>query len=300
MNGGEMRGFFTVTLFFAALGLFSHQASGEEVFGCASKSSGYIRIVTGSDRCKSWENPVVLGQTGETGLAGAQGAPGPPGPTGPPGPAGPPGPPGPKGPAGETGPPGHAGEPSVQVQTAVQPQQSGSDNTPTKTPAPAYGGTNTSVSIVVEGLALAAVVLSITTICMLFYFYRIIQRIAAELSTTSTTLGFNTERLEKISERYILNIFLIMKDILLHKSQLPGKEEKKPKADPYDENVETAVIKILMRPEVTTLRDLHFILKGRFDEEQIKEAVFRMRAQGIVTWEGSENRLDLTTPITSA
>ncbi len=279
-----MRGFLITALCFATLGLFAQQASaaGEEACGCVHKRTGNIRIVTSTDQCRSWENPVVFGKTGETG---------------PPGPPGPAGPPGPRGPAGETGPPAQITETPAQPQTSAQPQGPGSQSAPIRAAAPADQGTAQAVSILIQALALVAIVLSITAICMLFYFYRIIQKIAGELYSTSKTLGFNTERLEKISDRYILSVFLMMKDILLYKSQLPEKEGNKTHTDPFEEDVQTAVKKIVDRPGVTTLRDLYFILRGRFSEQQIKEAVFGLRAQGIITWEGSETRIDFTTPI---
>ncbi|MGO9532250.1 MAG: hypothetical protein ACLP3B_13885 [Syntrophobacteraceae bacterium] len=291
-----MKGFLTAALIFATLGLFTQQASaaGEEACGCIHKRTGNIRIVTSTDLCRSWETPIVLGNPGETGPAGSPGAPGPPGPAGPPGPQGPPGP------IGETGPPGPVAEAPVQPQTAAQPHESGGQSAPVNAAAPAGQGPWLAASTLILGLALVAIVLSITAICMLFYFYRIIQKIAGELYSTSKTLGFNTERMEKISDRYILSVFMMMKDILLYRSQLPEKEEKKPQADPFEEDVETAVKKIVDRPGVTTLRDLYFILRGRFSEQQIKEAVFRLRATGIITWEGSETRIDFTTPISLA
>ena len=208
--------------------------------------------------------------------------------------------PGPRGPTGETGPPGPAAETPVQPQTAAQPHESAAQSAPVKATAGAGQEQGLAASTLIAGLALVAIVLSITAICMLFYFHRMIQKIAGELHSTSKTLGFNTERLEKISDRYILSVFMMMKDILLYKSQLPEKEEKKPQTDPFEEDVETAVKKIVDRPGVTTLRDLYFILRGRFNEQQIKEAVFRLRATGGITWEGSETRIDFTTPISQA
>jgi hypothetical protein len=288
-----MRGFLIGALLFAALGLFTHQvsAAGEEVYGCVHKRTENIRIVASTDLCRSWENPVILGKTGEFGPAGPQGPPGPPGPAGPPGP---------RGPTGETGPPGRVTEAPVQPQTPAQPQEPGGQSAPMKATAPADQGTTPAVSILIPGLALAAIVLSITAICMLFSFYRIIQKIAGDLYSTSNTLGFNTERLEKISDRYILSVFTMMKDLLLYKSQVPEKEGKKSQTDPFEEDIETAVKKIVDRPGVTTLRDLYFILRGRFSEQQIKEAVFRLRSEGAITWEGSETRLEFTTAISPA
>ncbi len=288
-----MRGLIIAALFFVPLGLFTQQAAvaGEEVYSCVNKSTGHIRIVSSTDRCRSWENPVVLGKTGEIGPAGPQGPPGFPGPAGPPGP---------RGQAGETGPPGRASEAPVHPQTAAQPQESGSQSAPMKATAPADQGPNLSLSILIQGLLLVAIVLSITAICTLFYFYRLIQKIEGELSSASKALGFHTERLEKVFDRYILSVFLVMKDILLHKSQLPQKEEKKPKTDPFEDDIKIAVRKILERPGLTTLSDLYFILRGRFGEQQIKETVFRLRAEGVITWEDSETGIDFTTPISLA
>ena len=279
-----MRSFLIGALLFAGLGLFTYQvsAAGEEVRGCVHKRTGNIRIVTGTDKCWSWENLIVLSNAGESGPAGPQG---------------PPGPPGPIGPTGETGPPGPVVEVPVQPQTTAQTQESTAQSAPMKATEPAGQGTRPAVSILITGLALVAVVLSITAICMLFYFYRIIQKTASELYASSTTLGFNTERLEKISDRYILGVFMMMKDLLLYKAQLTEKEAKKPQADPFEEDIEIAVKKILDRQGVATLRDLYFVLRGRFGEQQIKDAVFRLRAEGVITWEGSETRLDFTTAI---
>ncbi len=279
-----MKSFLIAALLFAGLSLFTYQvsAAGEDVCGCVHKRTGNIRIVSSTDKCWSWENPVVLSNAGESGPAGPQG---------------PPGPPGPSGPTGETGPPGPVVEVPVQPQTAAQTQESTAQSAPMKATEPAGQGTRPAVSILITGLALVAIVLSITAICMLFYFYRIIQKIASELCATSTTLGFNTERLEKISDRYILGVFMMMKDLLLYKAQLTEKEAKRPQADPFEEDIEIAVKKIVDRPGVTTLRDLYFVLRGRFSEQQIKDTAFRLRAEGVITWEGSETRLDYTTAI---
>ena len=113
-------------------------------------------------------------------------------------------------------------------------------------------------------------------------------------------LGVTAERLEKIADRYVLNVFQILKETLNSKSQLSGKEDKGPAADPFQEDVETAVREIVERPGITTLRDLCFILRGRFSEQQIKDSVFRLRTGGAVIWEGSETGLDFTTPISPA
>jgi len=288
-----MRGVLIAALLFATLGLFTRQASaaGEEVNGCVHKRTGNVRMVTSTDLCRSWEYPILLGKTGESGPTGPQGLPGPPGPAGPPGPSGP---------TGETGPPGRVTEAPMQPQPAAQSQESGSQSAPMKFAVPADQGTMPAVSILISGLAFAAIVLSITAICMLFHFYRMIQTIAGELHSTSKTLGFNTERLEKISDRHILGVFTIMKDLLLYKSQVPSKEGEKPKADTFEEDIDTTIKNIVDRPDVTTLRDLYFILRDRFSEKQIKETVFRLRAEGVITWEGRETRLDFTTAISPA
>jgi hypothetical protein len=155
-------------------------------------------------------------------------------------------------------------------------------------------------SELVPALALIAIVLSITALCLIIYFHRVIQKTASEISATSKVLGLSAERLEKVADRYVLSVFLILKDILIYKSQLPGSEDKEPGADPFQEDVETAVKKIVERPGVTTLRDLFFILRGRFSEQQIKDSVSKLRTEGAITWEGNETRLDFTTPISLA
>lgn len=322
-----MRSVLIAALCLATLGLLTQRtpASAQDVSACVNKRSGFIRVVPNVDRCKSWENSITVGKTGDISPPGPAGPPGPPGPegpagiagptgqagatgptgptgiAGPTGPAGPEGLAGPAGPPGPTGPPGresHAGDAPPETSTAGQPQKSGSQ--PAIAQAPPAQGTDPAASNLVTALALAATVLSITALCLMLYFYRIIQKISGEISSTSKTLGYNTERLDKIADRYILSVFLIMKDILLYKSRMPGTEEKEPRTDPFQEDVEFAIKKIVDRPGVTTLRDLYFVLRGRFSEQQIKEAVFRLRAQGGITWEGSETKIDFTTPISPA
>ena len=306
-----MRKFLIATLCFAALGLLMPRtpAFAQDVCGCVNKSTGLVRIVSSTERCRSWENPVMLGKTAETGPAGPPGAAGPPGPQGLPGPQGPPGAPGPpgpqglpglQGPPGEPGPPGHevhASETTAQTPAAGAPRESGSQ---TASQAPAEHGIIPRASELLLALALIAIVLSITALCLVIYFYRLIQKTSSELSATSKVLGLGADRLEKVADRYVLSVFLILKDILIYKSQMPGREDKEPGADPFREDVETAVKKIVERPGVTTLRDLYFILRGRFSEQQIKDSVFRLRTEGAITWEGSETKLDFTTPISLA
>jgi hypothetical protein len=149
----------------------------------------------------------------------------------------------------------------------------------------------------VAALALIAIVLSITAICLIIYFSRVLQETASEISVTSKLLGITAERLEKVADRYVLNVFQTLKEILNYKSQPPGRENKGPMADPIQEDLETTVKKIVERPGVTTLRDLYFILRGRFSERQIRDSVFRLRTEGAIIWDGSETGLDFTTPI---
>ncbi len=322
IQGGEMRNVLRAVLCFAALGLLTQRApaSAQDVNACVNKRSGFIRVVPSVDRCKSWENSIIIGKTGEcppgaAGPAGTPGPVGPAGPAGPPGPTGPEGPPGPTGltgptgpegptgPAGATGQPGResrAGDAPSETSTVGQPQKSSSQPATDRLPATSNQVTGSAVSILVAALALVAIVLSITAFCLILYFYRMIQKISGEISSTSKTLGSNTERLDKIADRYILSVFLMMKDILLYKSRLSGVKEKEPRTDPFQEDVESAIRKIVDRPGVTTLRDLYFVLRGRFSEQQIKDAIFRLRAQGVITWEGSETKIDFATPISPA
>lgn len=290
-----MRRFLTAALCLAALALFFWPApvSAEETCGCVNKRTGLIRVVPSVDRCRPWENPVLLGKTGEPGPAGPQGSEGPAGPQGPAGAVGPEGPQGPEGPAGEPGPPGReaAVKSTKDADEGVRPA-----------PAPPAGQWPAFISSnLVPALCISAIVVSVLAVCLMLYLFRITQKSVAEIAAVSKALGINTERLEKVSDRYILSVFLVLKDILLMRSRLPGaQDEKGPAADPFREDVETALKKILDRPGITTLRDLFFILRGRFGEQQIKEAIFRLRAEGVVTWEGSETKIDFSTPISLA
>lgn len=97
--------------------------------GCVQVSSGQLRLVSASERCRPNEARiqwVANGPTGPTGPAGAAGPPGPAGVqglTGPAGPTGPQGPAGAAGPAGETGADGSAGPVGPQGPTgATGPQ----------------------------------------------------------------------------------------------------------------------------------------------------------------------------------
>jgi hypothetical protein len=152
-------------------------------------------------------------------------------------------------------------------------------------------------SLLVLALAIIAIVLSITAICLMIYFSRAIHEKATDISVTSKLLGITAERLEKVADRHLINVFQILKEIVNYKSQLSGKESKEPAATPSREDIETTVKEIVERPGITTLRDLCFILKGRFNEQQIKDSVFRLRANGVITWDGGETGLDFTTPI---
>ncbi len=85
------------------------------IYGCITKLTGAIRIVSAPGQCKSnealifWNQTGPQGPQGAQGPAGPQGAQGPPGPAGPQGAQGPPGPAGPQGAQGPTGPQGPAG-----------------------------------------------------------------------------------------------------------------------------------------------------------------------------------------------
>ena len=78
---------------------------------CRTKTLGYVRVVSGTAKCRKNELPLAWnvqgpkGDPGPAGPPGAAGAPGPAGPRGPEGPAGPPGAAGPPGPKGDPGPP---------------------------------------------------------------------------------------------------------------------------------------------------------------------------------------------------
>jgi Collagen triple helix repeat (20 copies) len=80
--------------------------SAETVRACASKRTGELRLLRGSQRCRSTETRVSWNVRGARGVAGPAGAQGTAGATGPAGPAGPQGP---QGAAGAAGPQGLAG-----------------------------------------------------------------------------------------------------------------------------------------------------------------------------------------------
>jgi hypothetical protein len=188
----------------------------------------------------------------------------------------------------------------IETPTAGQPQKPESPPAPRAPATQGDRGMVFALSELAPALALIAIVLSLTALCLIIYFFRALQRTASDIAAVSKVLGLSAERLEKVADRYVLSVFLIIKDILVYKSQLTGREDKAPETDPFQEDVETAVKKIVERPGVTTLRDLYFILRGRFSEQQIKDSVFRLRTEGAITWEGSETGLDFTTPISLA
>jgi hypothetical protein len=279
----------------------------EEVHGCYHKSNGIVRIVPDSDRCKSWETHVILGKQGEVGPAGPQGPAGLPGAVGPQGPAGPPGPAGIPGPQGPPGEQGQAGPQGLKGETAqASSSQAGQPDQP-QSGEPVSGksvgsfirGANESISLLILISAIVSAVLAIITLCLVIYFFRAIHEMSGEALTASRNISFNADRLEKISDRFILSVVMIMKDILLDmKAHSTRKEDVRPQADSVQESLVTAIKEIVGRPAITTPRDLYFILRGRFGEQQVRETLLKLRAEGVVTWEGNEDGIDYTTPIT--
>lgn len=309
-----MKGFLILAILFAVL-TFSQQpaVADEEVYGCYHKTNGIVRIVPGLDKCKSWENPVVLGKQGEAGPAGPVGPAGTSGTIGSPGPAGPAGPQGPPGPQGPQGSPGEPGKPGPEGPRAetAQPSSSNSsvqqDHASNGQPAPGKPAesltrtANESLSLFILIPAIVSAVLSIITLCLVIYFYRAIHRIAGETVVASQHISFSSDRLEKISDRFVLSVVMIMKDILLDMKAPHGKkEDSRVQTDHVQENLVSAIREIVGRPSITTLRDLYFILRGRFSEQQVKETLLRLRAEGVISWEGDDEGIDYTTPINLA
>jgi hypothetical protein len=158
--------------------------------------------------------------------------------------------------------------------------------------------TNETISLLVLIPAIVSSVLALITLCLVIYFYRAIHRIAGEAMVASQHITFSSDRLEKVSDRFILSVVMVMKDILLDMKSHPAKkDDARVQADPVRESLVTAIREIVGRPAVTTLRDLYFILRGRFSEQQVKETLLRLRAEGIINWEGGEEEIDYTTPI---
>jgi hypothetical protein len=290
-----------------------HGQDEEAVYGCYHKSTGALRIVPGLDKCKSWESPVTLGKTG---AAGPQGEPGPPGAAGlegPPGPAGPAGPAGPVGPQGRAGPPGPQGPPgqaSQEVpqperdkpagQSAAQPQQQAAQPVPAPAQAPGAPA-DTTMYVLVLIASLISAVLSLVAIGMVIVFSRMITNAAWEAGTAARTLAMNVDRLEKLSDRFIMNTLQLVRDFVLDLiSPMQKKDVVKGHPEPFHEDVETAIREIVSRPGITTFRDLHFILKDRFSKEEIKQALLKARTAGVLTWEGDEAGLDYAIQITLA
>ena len=115
-------------------GLLTATARGQSVNpinACVKKTTGALRVVTATAKCKKSEFAVQWSITGPTGPSGPQGASGPQGVAGPSGPVGPvglTGPSGPQGPMGlagsqgSTGPQGATGSPGVGAITAIDSQ----------------------------------------------------------------------------------------------------------------------------------------------------------------------------------
>ena len=160
---------------------------------------------------------------------------------------------------------------------------------------------NESNSLLILIPAIISAVLAIITLCLIIYFYGAIHRVAGETAVASQHINYSSDRLEKISDRFILSVVMIMKDILLDmKTQPAKKEDLRAQTDPVQENLVTAIKEIVGRPAITTLRDLYFILRGRFSEQQVKETLLRLRTEGVLSWEGGEEGIDYTTPISLA
>jgi Collagen triple helix repeat (20 copies) len=109
MKGGRAYAAFGLVCALAISGVAvasSSQSGAGTVRACASKRTGELRLLRGSQRCRSTETRVSWNVRGPRGVAGRAGAPGSAGATGP---AGPTGPQGAQGAAGATGPQGTAG-----------------------------------------------------------------------------------------------------------------------------------------------------------------------------------------------
>ncbi len=280
-------------------------AAEEEVHGCYHKTTGILRIVTDADRCKSWENHVALGKTGERGPAGEPGKPGPPGQMGPrgmpgpegaQGPQGPPGPPGTSEPAGAQGSPGFSGAHEQPTPGALKASpQANADQ------APPFRGSPLWLFVLIT--AIASSVLSIAAVCLLLILYRMLREAAAQSAASSRAIGVSSERLENLNDRITVRLFQVMKEILLDRMSGEARGSRKEEAPSrpsgdFREDAETAVIEIIRRPATTTLRDLQYILRDRFDDRMIEETLSRLRKDGALTWEGEEAVPAFTTPIT--
>ncbi|MGW0587550.1 hypothetical protein [Streptosporangium sp. NPDC002607] len=101
------------------------QTSGADlIYACKAKSTGYVRLVNATTKCKPTEVKVWWTKQAGEGQSTVAG-PGPQGETGPRGPQGPQGLTGPQGPIGKTGPQGPAGKPGA-------PGEAGKDGAPGK------------------------------------------------------------------------------------------------------------------------------------------------------------------------
>lgn len=297
--------FILAAMLFAAVSLAPIQgfAADEEVHGCYHKTTGILRIVPDADRCKSWENHVALGKTGERGPAGEPGKPGPagpqgqrgmPGPEGPQGPQGPPGPPGQPGPAGAQGPVAPSGAQEQPGQGAVKSPPSAS---PDQTPP--FRGTALWPFVLIT--AVASSVLSIAAVCLLLILYRMLRETAVESSAASRAIGVSSDRLENLNDRITLRLFQVMKDMLLDMRSRDIKKDDAPgRGGDFREDADRAVIDLVSRPGTTTLRDLQYILRDRFAEREITDTLARLRKEGVITWEGDESGPAFTKPITLA
>jgi hypothetical protein len=113
-----MRELFIITVLVSAILIAGITDSWAQavISGCVNSRKGALRIVAGSEACRSseyfisWNQQGIQGPAGPTGAIGSAGAMGPAGHVGPAGPAGPVGPIGPQGSMGLTGPQGPKGD----------------------------------------------------------------------------------------------------------------------------------------------------------------------------------------------
>ncbi|MFZ2444912.1 MAG: hypothetical protein WAW37_01005 [Syntrophobacteraceae bacterium] len=149
--------------------------------------------------------------------------------------------------------------------------------------------------------AVASTVFSIAAICLLVLLYRALNQAAGQAAAASKVIGAGSERLESICERSNLWLFHMMKEMLQTVLSLENRKgAARGRAEDFREDVRKAIKDIVARPGPTTLRDLHFILRDRFDEAEISDALSKLRDEGVITWEGIEGGAGFTTPITLA
>jgi len=149
--------------------------------------------------------------------------------------------------------------------------------------------------------AIASTVVSIAAICLLILLYRALHQVTSQAEAASKAVGASSDRLENISERSNLWLFHMMKEMLQATLSRENRRDAAPaRAEDFREDAEKAVRDIVARPGTTTLRDLHYILRDRFDEAEISDALSKLRDEEVIAWEGNESGAGFTTPITLA